>query len=160
MTASWQESYGKSGRCVKKQRHHFANKGLSSQSYGLSSGHVWLSELYHKESRAPKNWCFRTVVLEKTLECPLGCKEIKPVNLRGNHHWIFTGRNDAETELQYFGHLMQTVDSLEKTLMLFQKVRWLDGITIRNRHELRQTLGDGRSMGSWRLRHDWATEQQ
>ena len=118
MTASWQESYDKSGQCVKNQRHHFADKGLSSQSYGLSSGHVWLSELYHKESRAPKNWCFRTVVLEKTLECPLGCKEIKPVNLRGNHHWIFTGRNDAETELQYFGHLMQTVDSLEKTPIL------------------------------------------
>ena len=83
MTASWQESYGKSGQCVKKQRHHFADKGLSSQSYGLSSGHVWLSELYHKESRAPKSWCFWTVVLEKTLESPLDCKEIKPVNLRG-----------------------------------------------------------------------------
>ena len=91
MTASWQESYGKSGRCVKKQRHHCADKGLSSQSYGLSSGHVWLSELYHKESRAPKNWCFRNVVLEKTLESPLDCKEIKPVNLRGNHRWILEG---------------------------------------------------------------------
>ena len=155
MTASWQESYGKSGQCIKKKRHHFADKGLSSQSYGLSSGHVWLSELYHKESRAPKNWYFWTVVLEKTLESPLDCKEIKPVNLRGNHRWILTGRNDAEAELQYFGHLMQTADLLEKTLMLGkteskrgqQRVRWLDGITIWNGHELGQTLGDGEVHG-------------
>ena len=118
--------------------------------------HVWMWKLDCKESRAPKNWCFWTVVLEKTLESPLNYKEIKPVNLRGNHPWILTGRTDAEAELQYFGHLMQTADSLEKTLMLGktesrrrgqQRVRWLDGITIRNGLELGQTLGDGEVHG-------------
>ena len=89
-------------------------------------------------SRAPKNWCFRIVVLEKTLESPLGCKEIKPVNPKGKQPWIFNGRNDA-LKLQYFGHLMQRTDSLEKTLMMgktegrrrrgWQRMRWLDGIT-------------------------------
>ena len=69
---------------LKKQRCYFANKGLSSQSYGFSSSHVWMWELNHKESPVPKNWCFRTVVLEKTLESPLDSKEIKPVNLKGN----------------------------------------------------------------------------
>ena len=78
--------------------HYFANKGLSSHSYGFSSSHVWMWELDHKENWAPKNWCFWTVVLEKTLESPLDCKEIKPVNLKGNQSWIFTGRPDAEAE--------------------------------------------------------------
>ena len=76
----------------------FANKGLSSQSYGFSNSHVWMWELDYKESWALKNWCFWTVVLEKTLESPLDCKEIKPVNPRGNQFWIFTGRTDAEAE--------------------------------------------------------------
>ena len=78
--------------------HYFANKGLSSHSYGFSSSHVWMWELDHKENWAPKNWCFWTVVLEKTLESPLDCKEIKPVNPKGNQSWIFTGRPDAEAE--------------------------------------------------------------
>ena len=82
----------------KKQRHHFANKGLSSQSYGFSSSHVWMWELNHKESWGPKNWCFWTVVLEKTLESPLDCKEIQPVHPKGNQSWIFIGRTDAEAE--------------------------------------------------------------
>ena len=71
---------------------------LSSQSYGFSSSHVWIWELDHKESWALKNWCFWTVVLEKTLESPLDCKEIKPVNSKGNQSWIFIARNDAEAE--------------------------------------------------------------
>ena len=71
---------------------------LSSQSYGFSSSHVWMWELDHKESWAPKNWCFWTVVLEKTLESPLDCKEIKPVNPKGNQSWIFIGRTDTEAE--------------------------------------------------------------
>ena len=83
---------------MKKQRHHFANKGLSSQSYGFSSGHVWMWELDSKESWAVKNWCFWTVVLEKTLESPLDCKEIQSVNPKGNQYWIFIGRTDAEAE--------------------------------------------------------------
>ena len=83
---------------IKKQRHNFADKGPSSQSYGFSSGQVWMCALDHKEGWAPKNWCFWTVVLEKTLESPLDCKEIQPVNPKGNQSWIFIGRTDAEAE--------------------------------------------------------------
>ena len=83
---------------VKKQRGYFADKGLSSQSYGFSSSHVWMWELDYKESWAPKNWCFWTGVSEKTLESPLNCK-IKPVNPKGNQSWIFIGRTDAEAEV-------------------------------------------------------------
>ena len=75
-----------------------ADKGLSSQSYGFSNSHVWMWELYHKESWAPKNWCFWTVVLEKTLESPLDCKKIQPVHPKGNQSWVFIGRTDAEVE--------------------------------------------------------------
>ena len=124
---------------IQKQRHYFANKGPSSQGYGFPSGHVWMWELDHKEGRALKNWCFWTVVLEKTLDSPLDCKEIKPVNPKGNQPWIFIGRTNAEAKLQYFGHLIQRADSLEKTLMLkstesrrrkgWQRTRWLYGIT-------------------------------
>ena len=81
---------------MKKQRHYFTNKGPSSQSYGFSSGPVWTWELDYKESWMPKNWCFLTVVLEKTLESPLDCKEIQPVHPKGNQSWIFIGRTDAE----------------------------------------------------------------
>ena len=75
-----------------------ANQGPSSQAYGFSSGHVWMWELNHKESWVPKNWYFWTVVLEKTLESPLDCKEIQPVYPKGNQSWIFIGRIDAEAE--------------------------------------------------------------
>ena len=98
MIASWQESYDKPKQCLKKQRHHFANKDLYSQSYGFSSSHVWIWELDNKESWVLKNWCFWTVVLEKTLESSLDCKEIKPVHPKGNQPWIFIGRTDAEAE--------------------------------------------------------------
>ena len=83
---------------ILKSRHYFANKGPSSQSCGFSSGHVWMWELHYKESWALKNWCFWTVVLEKTLESPLDCKEIQPVHLKGNQSWIFIERTDAEAE--------------------------------------------------------------
>ena len=96
MLASWKKSYDKPRQHIKKQRHYFANKGPSSQSYGFSSSHVWMWNLDSKESWAPKNWCFWNAVLEKTLESPLDCKEIQPVNLKGNQHWIFIGRTDAE----------------------------------------------------------------
>ena len=116
---------------LKRQRHYFANKGPSSQSYGFSSSHVW------KESWALKNWCFWTVMLEKTLESPLDCKEIQPVNPKGNSpEYSLEG---LMLKLQHFGHLMQRTDSLEKTLMLgkiegrrrrgWQRMRWLDSIT-------------------------------
>ena len=94
----WKKSYEKPRQHIRKQRHYFANKGPSSQSYGFSSGHVWMWELDHKESWVPKNWCFGIVVLEKSLQSPLDCKEIKPVHPKGNQSWIFTGRTDAEAE--------------------------------------------------------------
>ena len=83
---------------IKKQRHYFANKGQSRQSYGFSSSHVWMWELDYKESWAPKNWYFWTVVLEKTLESPLDCKEIQPVHSKGDQPWDFFGGNDAKAE--------------------------------------------------------------
>ena len=94
----WKKSYDQPRQYIKKQRHYFANKGLSSQSYGFSSGHVWIWELDYKENWVPKNWCFWTMVLEKTLVSPLDCKEIKPVNPKGNQSWIFIGRTDDEAE--------------------------------------------------------------
>ena len=87
---------------VEKQRRYSANKGPYSQGYGLSSGHLQLWELDHNEGRTPKNWCIRTVVLEKTPERPLDIKEIKPANLKGDQSWIFTGRTDAEAEALVF----------------------------------------------------------
>ena len=83
---------------IKKQRHYFANKGPSSQSYGFSSSHVWMWELDGEESWVSKDWCFWTVVLEKTLESPLDCKETQPGNPKRNQSWIFIGRTDAEAE--------------------------------------------------------------
>ena len=83
---------------LKKQRHYFANKSLSNQGYGFSSGHVWVWELDYEESWAPKNWCFWTVVLEKTLESPLDCKDIQPVHPKGDQSWVFIGRTDVEAE--------------------------------------------------------------
>ena len=113
----------------------------------LSNSPVWMWELDYKESWAPKNWSFWTVVLEKTLESPLDCKEIQPAHPKGDQSWVFIGRTDAEAELQSFGHLMRRVDSLEKTPMLgkiegrrkrgWQRMRWLDGIT----HSMDMSLG-------------------
>ena len=102
MLAPWKKSYEKPRQCIKKQRCYFANKVLYSQSYGFSSSHVWMWELDHKEGWASKNWCFLTMVLEKILESPLDCKEIKPVNPKGNQSWIFTGRTDTEAETPTF----------------------------------------------------------
>ena len=83
---------------IKKQRHYFANKGLSSQGYGFSSGYVWMWQLDCEETWVPKNWCFWTVVLEKTLGSPLDCKEIQPVHPKRDQSWVFTGRTYAEAE--------------------------------------------------------------
>ena len=97
--APWKKSYDQTRQHIKKQRHYFANKGPSSQSYGFSNSHVWMWELDHKENWAPNSWCLWTVVLKKTLENPLDYKEIKSVNLKGNQSWIFIGRTDAEAEV-------------------------------------------------------------
>ena len=128
----------KSRQCIKKQRYHFADKGPSSQSYGLSSSHAWMWELDYKESWALKNWCFWTVVLEKTLESPLNCKEIKPVNPKGNQSWMFIGRTGAEAEAPILWPPDVKNWHMEKTLMLgktegrrrrgWQRMRWLDSI--------------------------------
>ena len=94
--APWKKIYDEPRQHIKKQRHYFANKGPSSQSYGFSSSHARMWELDYKESWVLKNWCFWTV--EKTLESPLDCKEIKLVNPKGNQSWIFIGRTNAEAE--------------------------------------------------------------
>ena len=98
MLAPWKKSYDQPRQHFKEQRCYFADKGLSSQSYGFSSSYVWMWELDYKESWALKNWCFWTVMLEKTLESPLDCKEIQPVHLKGDQSWVFTGRTDVEAE--------------------------------------------------------------
>ena len=99
MLAPWKKSYDQPRQHIKKQKHCFADKSLPRQSYGFSSSHGWRWELEHKESWAPKNWCFWTVVLEKTLESPLDSKESQPVNRRENQSWIFIGRTDAEAPI-------------------------------------------------------------
>ena len=139
---------------IEKQRHYFNDKGMYSPSYGFFSSHVCMWELDCKESWAPKNWCFQTVVLEKTLESPLDSKEIKLVNPKGNQSRIFIGRIDAEAKAPILFHLMQRADSLEKTLILGKIEKgetedemvgwhhWLNG------HESEQTLGDNEGQGS------------
>ena len=95
---SLEESHDQPRQHIKKQGHYCTNKCPSSQSYGFSSSHVWLWELGYKESWMLKNWCFWTVVLEKTLESPLDCKEIQPVHPKGDQSWVFIGRIDVEAE--------------------------------------------------------------
>ena len=122
----------------KKQRHYFVIKGPSSQGYGFSSSQVWMWELDYKESWVQKN-CFWTVLLEKTLQSPLDCSEIQQVHPGGNSPGCSLERLMLKLKLQYFGHLMQRADSVEKTLMLgkiegrrrrgCQRMRWLDGLT-------------------------------
>ena len=98
MLAPWKKSYDQTRQHIQKERHYFANNDLSSQSYGFSSSHVWVWELSYKESWVLKNWCFWTVVLEKTLENPLDSKEIQPFHPKGNQSWIFIERTDAEAD--------------------------------------------------------------
>ena len=136
-TCSWKKSSDQPRQHIKKQRHYFANKGPSSQSYYFSSSHVWIWDLDYKESWVLKNWCFWTVVLEKTLESSLDCKEIHQSILKEiSPEYSLEG---LILKLQYFGHLLGRSDSLEKTLMLGriegrrrrgqQRMRRLDGIT-------------------------------
>ena len=137
MLTPWKESYDQPRQCIKKQRYYFANKGPSSQGYGFSSGHVWMWELDYKESWAPKNLCFWSVVLEKTLESPLDCQEIQPVHPKGDQSWMFIGRTDVEAETPILWP-PDVKSWFEKTLMLgkiegrrrrgWQRMRYLDGI--------------------------------
>ena len=149
----WKKSYDQPRQHIKKQRHYSVIKGLSSQSYGFPSSYIWMWELDHKKSWAPKNWWFWTVVLEKTLESPLDCKEIQPVHPKGNQSWIFIGRTDAEAEtpvlwLPDAKNWLIGKDSVagkdwkqEEKGMTEDKMvgrhHWLDG------HEFEQALGVG-----------------
>ena len=138
MLAPWKKSYDQPRQHIEKQRHYFANKGTSRQSYGFASSHVWMWELDYKESWALKNWCFWTMVLEKALESPLDCKEIKSVNPKGNQSWTFIGRTDAEAEAPILWPpdaknwlLGKDPDAgkIEGGRRGLQRMRWLDGIT-------------------------------
>ena len=140
MLTPWKDSCDQPRQHIKKQRHYFANKGPSSQSYGFSSGHVWMWELYYKEGWVLNNWCFWTVVLELTLESPLDCKEIQPVHPKGNQSWVEYSLEGQMLKLQYFGHLMRT-DSMEKTL------RW----------ERLKTEGDDTGWDGWMASPTWWT---
>ena len=151
---------------------------MYGQIYGFSSSHVWMWELDYKESWAPKNWCFWIVVLEKTLESPLDCKEIKSVNPKGNQPWIFIEGLMLKLKLQYFGQLMQKADSLEKIMRLGkiegrwrrrqQRMRRLDSITDSmdmNLRKLREIVKDREDWHaavhevtkSWTQLSDWTT---
>ena len=155
--ASWKKSYDQPSQHIKKQRHHFADKGPSSQSYGFSSSHAWMWELDHKEGWTLKNWCFWTVVLEKTLGLQ-GDQTSPEYSLEGLM---------LKLKLQYFRHLMRRANSLEETLMLGkiagrrrrgrQRVRCLDGSTDSMNVSLSklQEMVKGRQAG-----HNWGTEQQ
>ena len=141
---------------LKKQRHYFANKDLSSQGYGFPSCHVWRWELDYKESWAPKNWYFWIVVLEKTLESPLGCKEIQPVHPKGDQYWVFIGTDaEAETPIVWppgannwlIGRDPNAGKDWrqEKGTTEDEMVEWHHQL---NGHELEQALGIGDGQGS------------
>ena len=136
MLTPWKDSYDQPRQHIKKQRHYFANKGLSSQGYGFSSARVWMWELDYKESWMLKNWCFRTVVLEKTLESLLDCKETKPVPPKGDQSWVFIGRTDVEAETPILWPpdakswlIGKDPDAGKDWGQEDKRMRWLDGIT-------------------------------
>ena len=137
MLAPWKKSYDQPRQHIKMQRNYFADKGLSSQSYGFSSSHVWMWKLDYKESWALKNWWFWTVALEKTPESPLDCKEIQPVHPKGNQSWTFIGKTDAEASILWppdgKNWLIWKDPDAEKELKTGgegddKRMRWLDGI--------------------------------
>ena len=154
---------------IQKQRHYFANKGPSSQSYGFSSSHVWMWELDYKESWAPKNWCFWTVVFEKTLKSPLDCKEIQPVHSEGDQPWDLFGRNDAkaETPVLWPPHAKRWLigkDSdagrdwgqEEKGMTQDEMAGWHHGL---DGHESEWTPGDGNGQGGLACCDSWGWKE-
>ena len=152
-----------------EQRHYFADKGLYSQGYGLPSGHIWLWELDCKEGRTQKNWLLWTVVLEKTLESPLDCKEIQPVHPKGNQLWILTGRTDAKAEAPVFWssdenwQLIGKVPEAGKDRGQKEKRASEDEMAGRHhqctRHELGQTPGDGDGQGGLVCCSPWGCKE-
>ena len=156
--APWRKSCDKSRQHIRKQRHHFAGKGPCGQSYGFSNSHVWMWELDHKEGWVMGNWWFWIVMLEKTLKSPLGSKEIKAVNPKGNKPWIFTGRTDAEAEALLLwlpdakSQLIRKDPNAgkdwgqeEKGVTEDKIVGWHHWL---NEHESEQTPGDSEGQGS------------
>ena len=161
---------------LKKQRHYFANKGPSGQGYGFSRGHVWMWELGCEESWVPKNWCFWAMVLDKTLESPLDCKEIQPVHPEGDKSWVFIGRTDteAETPILWPSHgkswlIGKYPDSgrdwgqEEKGTIEDEMAGWHHhsmGMILSKLRELVTDREPGvlQFMGSQRVRHNWVTE--
>ena len=165
----WKESYDQPRQDSKKQRHYFADKGPSSQGYGFSGGHIWMWELDCEKSWAPKNWCFWTVVLEKTLESPSDCKEIQPVRRKGAQSWVLTGRTDvkAETPILWLPHVKSWLIGKdpdagrdwwqeEKGTTLDEMVKWhhwLDG------HEFEWTPGVGDGQGGLVCCDSWGHKE-
>ena len=149
------KGYNQSRQHIKKQRHYFTDKGPSSQSYCFSSGHLWMWELDCEESWAPKNWCFWTVVLEKTLESPLDSKEVQPVHPKGDQSGIFIGRTDAETETPILwppdakNWLIGKDPDAGKDWKQEEKGMTEDG------HEFEQALGFGDGQGSLAYCSPW-----
>ena len=168
-TASWKKSYDKFRQHIKKQRHYFANKGSSSLSCGFSTSHVWMWNLDCKERWAPMNWCFWTVVLEKTLEHSLDCKEIQPVHPKGDESWKFIGRTDAETETPILWPPDAKNWLIWKDPIAGKDWRWEEkGMTENemigwhhwlNGHEFEQALGVGDGQGGLACCSPWGCKE-
>ena len=165
MLAPWKKSNDKPRQHIKEQRHYFANKELPSWSYGFSSSHVWMWELDYKESWALKYWWFWTVVLEKTLESPLDCKEIQPVHPKGNQSWIFIGKADTEAEAPIIwppgekNWLIRKDHDAGKDWRQEEKgtteVEMVGWHHLFNGHELEQALGVGDGQGGLTCCSPW-----
>ena len=164
--APWKKSYDKPRQCLKKQRHHFANKGSCGQGCSLSISHVWMWELNCEEWKALKNWYFWTVVLEKTPEGPLDRKEIRSVHPKGNQPWILIGRTDAEAEAPILwlpdgkswltGKDPDVGKDWSSRRREWQRMRWLDGF---NGRKLGQTPGEGEGQGGLACCSPWDREE-
>ena len=164
------ESYDQPRQHIKKQRHYFVHKGPFSQGYDFSGDHVWIWDLDYKESWAPKNWCFWTVVLKKTLESPLDCKEIKPAHPKGNKYWIVIGRTDTEAETPILrppdakNWLIWKDPDAEKDWGQEKKGMTEDEMVGQHHHQLsghkfEQTLGDSERQGSLVCCRPWGFKE-